>query len=93
MHDHMWWKTWCLFWQNFLWSEFRGPDLSPLDFFLWTFLKNIVYKDALRNIAEIKKKIESAIRITDTIMRLTVSSNLLQMASSCLVNEEGHFEY
>ncbi len=29
--------------------------LSPLDFFLWSYLKNIVYKDACHSTAELKK--------------------------------------
>ena len=28
----------------------RSPDLSPLDFFLWGYIKNIVYAEKIRNI-------------------------------------------
>ena len=28
----------------------RSPDLSPLDFFLWGYIKNIVYGEKIRNI-------------------------------------------
>ena len=27
----------------------RSPDLSPLDFFLWRYIKNIVYAEKIRN--------------------------------------------
>ncbi len=68
-------------------------DLSLLDFFLRSYLKNIVYKDAPRCFAQLKKKIETAIREIDTAMCLTVFANLLKVASSCLANEGGHFEH
>ncbi len=38
------------------------PDLSLLDFFLCSYLKNIVHKNAPQSIAELKKKIEDAIK-------------------------------
>ncbi len=49
---------------TFFLAEFFGPphipDLSPpLDFFLWSYLKNIVYKDAPQSIAELKKKLST----------------------------------
>ncbi len=34
----------------------RSPELSPSDFLLWSYLKNIVHKDAPRTIVELKKK-------------------------------------
>jgi len=33
----------------------RCPDLSPLDFFLWGYIKNIVYAEKIRNIQTCKK--------------------------------------
>ncbi len=46
----------------------QSPDLGPLDYFLWSYLKNIVNKDAPRSTAEFKKKTEDAIREIDTTM-------------------------
>ncbi len=43
-------------------GQLHSQDLSPLDFFPWNYLKNIVYKDASQSIAEFKKKIEDAVR-------------------------------
>jgi len=36
------------------WSS-RSPYLSPLDFFLWGYIKNIVYAEKIRNIQHCKK--------------------------------------
>lgn len=44
----------------------RCPDLTPLDFFLWGYLKNRVYKNRSRNIDEIKQKIREEINLLNT---------------------------
>jgi len=36
-------------------------DLSPLDFFLWGYIKNIVYAEMIRNIQHLPERITSAI--------------------------------
>ena len=39
----------------------RSPDLSQLDFFLWRYIKNIVYAEKIRNIQHLQDRITSAI--------------------------------
>ena len=39
----------------------RSPDLSPLEFFLWGYIKNIVYAEKIRNIQHLQDRITSAI--------------------------------
>ena len=39
----------------------RSPDLSPLDFFLWGYIKNIVCAEKIRNIQHLQERITSAI--------------------------------
>ena len=39
----------------------RSPDLSPLDFFLWGYIKNIVYAEKIRNNQDLQDRITSAI--------------------------------
>jgi len=43
-----------------LWPP-RSPDLIPLDFFLWGYIKNIVYAEEIRNIQHLQEMITSAI--------------------------------
>jgi len=40
----------------------RSPDLSPLDFFLWAYIKNIVYAEKIRNIQHLQEAIETVTR-------------------------------
>ena len=47
----------------------RSPDLSPLDFFLWGYIKNIVYAEKTRNIQHLQEGITSAI---ETVTRDTI---------------------
>jgi len=48
----------------------RSPDLSPLDFFLWEYIKNIVYAEKIRNIQHLQENITSAIE--------TVTQDMIQ---------------
>ncbi|GBO29186.1 hypothetical protein AVEN_124673-1 [Araneus ventricosus] len=38
-----------------------SPDITPLDFFLWSFVKNIVYKTSVPSLDELKRRIVTAI--------------------------------
>ena len=44
----------------------RSPDRSPLDFFLWGYIKHIVYAEKTRNIQQLQERITSA---TETVTR------------------------
>ena len=44
----------------------RSPDLSPLDFFLWGYIKNTVYAEKIRNIQHLQDRITSAIETVIT---------------------------
>ena len=39
----------------------RSADLTPLDFFLWGHIKNDIYKTPIKDIAELKRRIETEI--------------------------------
>jgi len=54
-----------------LWPP-RSPDLSPLDFFLWGYIKNIVYAETVRNIQHLQDRITSAME--------TVTRDMIQKA-------------
>ena len=40
----------------------RSPDLTPLDFFFWGYVKDRVYKTAVNDIDHLKEKIQEAVR-------------------------------
>jgi hypothetical protein len=56
--------------RDFLMPGLEGVDqypghleaqISPLDFFLWGYIKNIVYAEKIRNIQRLQERITSAI--------------------------------
>lgn len=65
----------------------RSPDLSPLDFYLWGYLKNRIYKDTPNNVADLRERllqeaglirrrnIERAVQKVATRVRLCVQEN------------------
>jgi len=38
----------------------RSPDITPLDFYLWGTLKNVVYRRKLATLAVLREDIETA---------------------------------
>lgn len=46
----------------------RSPDITPLDFFLWGYVKDIVYRTKIRDISDLKQKITDAIATIDEAM-------------------------
>lgn len=76
----------------FLWPP-RSPDLNPLDFFLWGYIKDIVYSEApttrLNMMDRIRRACES---ITPEILR-NVKSNFRRRLLLCLENNGTQFEH
>jgi len=53
----------------------RSPDLSALEFFLWGYLKNEVYKDEVKSVDELKQKIkDSCKKIKTSIIKKVTST-------------------
>ena len=46
----------------------RSPDITPLDFFLWGYVKDIVYRTKIRDITDLKQRITDAIATIDEAM-------------------------
>lgn len=44
----------------------RSPDLTPMDLFLWGYLKNKVYEQTIENCEEIKMRIRQEIQHLNT---------------------------
>ncbi len=43
----------------------RSPDIAPLDFLLWRFVKDIVYRIKIQDITDLKRKITDVIATSD----------------------------
>jgi len=70
----------------------RSPDLNPLDFFVWGFLKREVNKMQPNTLEELKETImEASNKITPTILK-NVRGEFYNRLGYCLVKQGGHFE-
>ena len=52
---------------DFPWPP-RSPDITPLDFFLWGYVKNIVYLTKVRDMTDLRQRISNAIAAIDEAM-------------------------
>ena len=70
----------------------RSPDLTPLDFFVWGYIKSIIYATRISNIAELKAQItEAANSITPTMLE-NVFVEVENRFRRCIDRGGGHVE-
>lgn len=71
----------------------NSPDLTPLDFWFWSYLKNTVYSPPRATaIEELKLKIERAYQAIPRSMFRHAIENVQNRALLCLKKNGGHFE-
>lgn len=68
----------------------QSPVFTPLDFFLWGYLKNKVYQQQSISLADLKERISVACR--SVIMLRSVMDSIKQRYEKCLENNGGCFE-
>lgn len=71
----------------------RSPDLSALDFFLWGFMKSIVYRTPVQDLQDLEQRIEQAVRQITPEMVANCKRSLLERARCCVQQQGGHFEH
>lgn len=71
----------------------RSPDLTPLDFFLWGYVKDKVYVTPCPNLTQLKRRITTAIRSVSVEMLLKVWENSQARLSTVIRENGGHFEH
>lgn len=70
----------------------RSPDLTPLDFYLWGYLKSKVYATKPRNIEELKERIRQEIQlITPEVLR-SLQREFYHRLALCQEVNGFHFE-
>jgi transposase len=74
-----------------LWPA-RSPDLTPPDFFLWGYLKGMVYADSPKTIAHLKANILNAISAIPLNILSDVSQSVVRRARLCTAVGGGHFQ-
>ena len=71
----------------------RSPDLSPLDYFLWGHLKDVVYEEPIEDMADLVNKIQASCAAISrrTILDAT-TRKLLRNFDACVREEGRNFE-
>ena len=75
-----------------LWPP-RSPDLTPLDFFLWGHLKELVYRDLVTTESDLVARLHAACTFVDTTLLQRVQSAIPRCAHARLDMHSGHFEH
>ena len=71
----------------------RSPDFSPLDFFLWGKLKDIVYRDVPTTPEDMQHRITAACRDIPYEMLHSVQRSLRGRLVACIAADGHHFEH
>ncbi|XP_074032655.1 uncharacterized protein [Leptinotarsa decemlineata] len=72
----------------------RSPDLTPLDFFVWGRVKELVYTTEITTREELLQRIEAAFGIMEQEMQMKVTTTEVRnRCRKCIRNGGGHFEH
>lgn len=70
----------------------RSADLTPLDFFIWGHLKEIVYKTPLQNREDLEMRVRLAINEITELQLENVLRGTVTRIRLCRENNGQHFE-
>ena len=70
----------------------RSPDLTPLDFLLWGYVKELVFRTQCRNVTQLKRRITTAVRIINGVMLGNFWKSLKERLNAVIREDSGHFE-
>lgn len=76
-------------WGDVSWPP-RSPDLTPLDFFLWGYLKSKVYESNPKSVIDLKKNITAEIRAISPAIISKTFDNMKKRMKECIV-QNGNF--
>lgn len=76
----------------FLWPP-RSPDLTPLDFFLWGYIKHLVYMEQPRNMDHLKQRICEAFTSITPEMLGRVRLDVIKRLELCIARQGAHIEH
>ena len=74
-----------------IWAP-HSPDLSPLDFFLWGYAKDNVYKNKPTSISKLKQEITTFMRAISADTCKAVIQNFAVRVRECLLRHGDHIE-
>jgi hypothetical protein len=70
----------------------RSPDLTPLDFAIWPYIKNLVYQTQPDSIEDLRERIINAFDTITPEMLRNIRANILKRLNLCLLLNGVHFE-
>lgn len=71
----------------------RSPDLTPLDYFLWGYVKEKVYKEETTTVEDMKIRIQNAFETITPEMLNKVKNEFRQRVRLCIDKQGRHFEH
>ena len=71
----------------------HSPDLTPLDFYLWGFLKSIVYEEDPKSLTGLKTAIRRAVRSVPAAMCARVIDGVMKRVNVCHLRKGSHLEH
>ena len=71
----------------------RSPDLSPMDFFLWGYLKSKIYRIPLQNLDELKESIRNCMNEIPKTVLVKVQYECIRRMVLCMQQDGKHFEH
>jgi len=75
-----------------LWPP-RSPDLTPPDYFVWGYLKGIVYQNKPRSIDALKTNITEEFQAVTADVLARNFQNIARRVQFCLDGNGGHFQH
>ena len=70
----------------------RSPDLTPLDFFLWGYMKQLVYKKTIKDLNDLRQKITRAVKSIKPDVINSVFLNISKRLEKVILVGGGHIE-
>jgi len=71
----------------------RSPDLTPLDYFLWGYLKNKVYETKPNNLQELQARITNTATLITPEQIINTLNNFYERLAHCITAEGRQFEH
>lgn len=75
----------------FLWPP-RSPDLTPPDFYLWGYLKSVVYQNNPQNLNDLKQEIEAAVKSIQRNTLTAVFNGFVRRCRECVQLKGRHLD-
>jgi hypothetical protein len=70
-----------------------SPDLTPLVFFLWGYVKNIVYQVKINDLQHLKARIKEAVATVTPNMLQAMSNEVVYHLDICHATKGAHIEF